>query len=214
MKIRLFTGVLFSPHLLKARLFTTVLFVTVLFSTVLFSTACTFDYGTGDGLDETRPDIVMENIEYVRIRGGDVLARFQAEYAERYEKTQTMHLREFAFEQMEDRGETVNVEGTAGAARVFLDSGDMILSGGVIINIESEDITINTRELEWRDEEKSLIGASEEEVEITRSDGTQFTGRGLSANIRSRNWVFSGAVSGTYVEEDEEEDEVTEDEHE
>ena len=189
---RRFNGVLFLPLFLK-------------FLTVLSLTACTFDYGTGDGLEDTRPDILMENIEYVRIRGGDVFARFQAEYAERWERTQTMNLREFTFEQMEDRGETVNVEGTARAARVFLESGDMILSGGVIISIDSEDITINTRELEWKDEEKYLFGVTDEEVEITRSDGTQFTGRGLTASIRSRSWTFMGGVAGTYVEEDEDE---------
>ena len=170
-------------------------------------TACTFDYGIGDGLDDSRPDIVMENIEYVRIRGGDVLARFQAEYAERWENMQTMNLRDFSFEQMEDRGETVNVDGTARSARVFLESGDIILSDGVIVNIESEDVTISTIELEWRDNEKTLMGASEVEVEIQRSDGTNFTGRGLSADIRSRTWAFSGEVAGTYVEEDEEEEE-------
>ena len=196
------------------RHFSGVLSLSLVISLAALLTACTFDYGTGDGLDDMRPDIVMENIEYVRIRGGDLFARFQAEYAERWERTQTMNLREFAFEQMEDRGETVNVEGSASSARVFLESGDMILSGGVIINIDSEDITINTNELEWRDEDKFLIGSSEEEVEITRSDGTQFTGRGLSASIRSRSWTFSGEVSGTYVEEDEDDELVDSASHE
>ena len=196
MKNRYFSGSIFS-HLF-------VLLAVLL--AVLSTTACTFDYGTGDGSEESRPDIVMANIEYVRIRGGDMLARFQAEYAERWERTQTMNLREFSFEQMEDRGETVNVEGSAAEARVFLDSGDMLLSGGVIVSIESEDITINTRQLEWRDEEKHLIGASGEEVDITRADGTNFTGIGLSASIRSRSWGFSGEVFGTYVEEDDEDE--------
>ncbi|MCL2008890.1 MAG: LPS export ABC transporter periplasmic protein LptC [Treponema sp.] len=170
---------------------------------LLFS--CTFDYGTGDSGEELRPDIVMENIEYVRIRGGDPLARFRAEYAERRERNQTMDLRDFSFEQMEDRGETVNVEGTAGAARVYLSSGDILLSGGVIVNIESEDISISTDELEWRDDQRLLLGAPDAEVEVLRSDGTNFIGRGLSANIRNRTWAFTGEVTGTFIEEDEEE---------
>ena len=167
---------------------------------------CTFDYGTGDDLADSRPDIVMENIEYVRIRGGDLLARFQAEYAERWENDQAMELRDFSFEQMEDQGETVNVEGSANSAKVFLDTGDIILRGGVIVNIESEDVTIITDELEWRDDSKTLFGAADAEVEILRSDGTNFTGRGLSADIRRRTWVFTGEVMGTFVEEDEEDD--------
>jgi len=166
--------------------------------------ACSFDYGAGTGLENTRPDIVMENIEYVRVRGGDMLARFQAEHAERWEELQLMELRNFTFEQMEDHGETVNVEGEAKAATVQIDTGDISLSGGVRINIESEDIIINTAELEWKDKEKTIKGGVEEEVDVKRSDGTTFTGKGFSADIRSRTWSFSGEVKGRYVEKDKE----------
>jgi LPS export ABC transporter protein LptC len=164
--------------------------------------ACSFDYGAGTGLEDTRPDIVMENIEYVRVRKGDMLARFQAEHAERWEERQLMELRNFTFEQMENHGETVNVEGAAKAATVQIDTGDISLSGGVLVSIESEDIIINTEELEWRDKEKAIKGGAEEEVDVKRSDGTSFTGKGFSANIRSRTWSFSGEVKGLFVEKD------------
>jgi LPS export ABC transporter protein LptC len=172
--------------------------------------ACSFDYGGGDGLENTRPDIVMENIEYVRVRKGDLLARFHAEYAERWEERQIMELRNFTFEQMEDHGETVNVEGNAKNAVVQTDTGDITLSGGVKFSIESEDVTISTDGLEWKDKEKSLMGGEEAEVDIQRSDGTIFTGIGFSAEIRSRTWSFSGEVKGTYGEEDEDEEESEE----
>ena len=152
----------------------------------------------------------MEEIEYVRVRGGDPLVRFKAEYAERYESTQTMELREFIFEQFEDHGETINAEGRAGAASVQLDTGNVSLTGGVRINVESEDIIIKTAGLEWRDKEKLLFGESRAEVDIERSDGTNFTGIGFTANARNRTWTFAGEVKGTYVEEDEDkEDTVT-----
>ena len=185
--------------------FPTVWFFCLFCSLPLLS--CSFDYGTGEGLEDSRPDIVMENIEYVRVRGGNLLARFQAEHAERWEERQTMELRNFTFEQMEDQGKTVNVEGSAKEATVQLDTGDIILSGGVRVSIESEDITISTIGLEWRDKEKTLLGVEEEEVGIQRSDGTSFTGKGFSAEIRSRSWTFSGEVKGSYVEKDDEEEE-------
>ena len=131
-----------------------------------------------------------------------MLARFQAEHAERWEELQLMELRNFTFEQMEDHGETVNVEGEAKAATVQIDTGDISLSGGVRINIESEDIIINTAELEWKDKEKTIKGGAEEEVDVKRSDGTTFTGKGFSADIRGRTWSFAGEVKGSYVEKD------------
>jgi LPS export ABC transporter protein LptC len=167
--------------------------------------SCTFDYGADQGPNGDRPDIIMENIEYVRVRGGNLLARFQAELAERWEERQVMGLREFTFEQMEDQGETVNVEGTAGAAEVNLESGDIILFGGVRISIESEDIIISTAGIEWNDTEKTIIGGEEDEVEVQRSDGTSFTGRGFSADIRRRTWAFSGESWGSFVDENDEE---------
>jgi len=163
---------------------------------------CSFDYGAGTGLEDTRPDIVMENIEYVRVRKGDMLARFQAEHAERWEELQLMELRNFTFEQMEDHGETVNVEGAAKAATVQIGTGDISLSGGVQVSIESEDIVINTEELEWKDNEKIIKGGAEEEVDVTRSDGTSFTGKGFQADVRNRTWSFSGEVKGQFVEKD------------
>jgi LPS export ABC transporter protein LptC len=166
--------------------------------------ACSFDYGAGTGLENTRPDIVMDNIEYIRVRGGDMLARFQAEHAERWEERQLMELRNLTFEQMEDHGETVNVEGSAKTAVVQIDTGDISLSGGVRISIESEDITINTSELEWKDKDKAIKAGAEEEVDVKRSDGTSFTGKGFSADIRNRTWSFTGEVKGRYVEKDEE----------
>jgi hypothetical protein len=104
---------------------------------------------------------------------------------------------------MEEKGETVNVEGTAGAAEVQLESGDIALFDGVTIRIESEDVIININRIEWKDKEKTLTGGEWEKVAIQRSDGTRFTGIGVFADIRSRTWSFSGEVEGTYVEEDD-----------
>ena len=177
---------------------------------VVLMAACSFDYTGGQGIEESKPDIVMENIEYVRVRGGDMLARFKAEHAERWEERQNMRLNDFTFEQMEDRGETVNVEGGGKAASIQTDTGDIIFSGGIWISIESEDITISTEELEWKDKEKAINAGVEDEVDIKRSDGTSFTGIGFSADIRSRTWVFTGEVKGTYVEKDEDEEDNNE----
>jgi LPS export ABC transporter protein LptC len=172
----------------------------------LLLTACSFDYSAGQGSDDGRPDIVMEKIEYVRVRGGDLLARIRAEHAERWEDSQIMKLKDFTFEQMEDHGETVNVEGSARNASIQLGSGDITLSGGVLVSIESEDIIINTENLEWKDKEKTLKGGEGNEVDVQRSDGTSFTGIGFSADIRSRTWAFLGEVKGSYVEKEDEEE--------
>jgi LPS export ABC transporter protein LptC len=180
----------------------------VFFPLLLFLGACSFDYGNSGDEEDDQPDIIMREVEYVRVREGEPTVRFQAQLAERYESRQAMELRNFSFEQFgsHSRGEDVNALGRAGAASVELDSGDIRLENGVRIEIGSEDITIETSGLDWQDEERTLTGGEFSEVNILRSDGTNFSGRGFSANSRNRTWEFSAGVEGSYTHEDDEEE--------
>ena len=162
---------------------------------------CSFDYGTSRN-DIERPDIIMHNVEYVRVKQGDPLVRFHAEYAERYEEQQIMNLDTFSFEEFQDSGYSVNTIGNAGAASIELDSGNVSLSRGVYIKIESEDISIETSMLRWRDNERQLEGGENEVVEIRRSDGSVFIGRGFHADAREQTWQFTHGARGSYVDTD------------
>jgi LPS export ABC transporter protein LptC len=167
---------------------------------------CSFDYGEGAEKDDGQPDIVMSDVEYVRIRDGDPVVRFEAESAERYENRQTMELRNFSFEQFDTRGAEVNAVGSAGAASVELETGNIKMQGGVRISVDSEDLIIETVGLNWQDEERSLSGEENGRVDILRSDGTHFAGQGFSANVRDRTWAFAAGVEGFYVHEDDDEE--------
>jgi len=180
--------------------------VIFLFALGFIFASCSFDYSAGQESVRNKPDITMEKIEYVRVRGGDLLVRFQAESAQRWEERQIMEFKNFLFEQMEDKGETLNAKGRAGAAVVQTETGDVTMSDGVRINIKSEDIIIRTAGLEWIDKDKHLSAGKDEKVEIERTDGTSFIGWGFSADARSRTWAFSGKVEGSYVEKEEKED--------
>jgi LPS export ABC transporter protein LptC len=174
---------------------------------VLCFTSCSFDYGNQDSTGEDQPDIVMENVDYVRVRSADPQARFQAERVERYEGRRIMVLSNFAFEQFGNRGEDINAYGRAGSASVEIDSGNIKLEDGVRIDVDSEDIAIETSWLEWKDVPRTLSSGAEEEVNIYQENGTAFTGTGFSANARQRTWEFSGSASGTYIYDDDDEEE-------
>jgi LPS export ABC transporter protein LptC len=180
-----------------------------LFSCLLLFASCSFDYGSQEP-DRDQPDIVMENVEYVRVRSADPQARFQAERLERYEERRIIELRNFSFEQFGNHGEEINASGRAGSASIELDSMDIRLDNEVRIDVDSEDLAIETQWLEWKDEARTLTGGPENEVNIYSEKGTDFTGIGFQADARRRTWEFSGSVGGTYVHEDDEEEEETE----
>jgi len=181
-----------------------------LFSFFFFTfslSSCTFDYGEGDASDEELPDLVMENVEYVRVRSADPIARFQAERAERYERQGKMKLQNIIFEQYGEHGREVNTFGKAGNASVDIETGDIFMDRGVRIEVESEDIVIETFQLDWKDEARTIASGKEDEVNIYRDNGTSFTGIGLRANARTRVWEFLGRAGGTFIHDDDEETE-------
>lgn len=171
---------------------------------------CTFDYGETESSSEEIPDLVMENVDYVRVRSADPIARFQAERAERYEELGEMRLQNFTFEQFGATVEEINAYGEAGYASVDINTSDIFMDKGVKIGVESEDIVIETNQLEWKDEAKTLSTGEENIVNISQSNDTSFIGTGLSADARRRTWEFKGSVSGVYIQDDDEEAEETE----
>ena len=168
--------------------------------------SCSFDYGNQDGGDKDLPDIVMDNVEYVRVRSADPQARLQAERVERYEERRIMELWNFSFEQFGSGGEDINAYGRAGNASFEIDTGNIRMGNGVRLEVDSEDIIIETDWLEWKDRPRTLSGRDEGEVQIFQENGTVFTGIGFHADARQRTWEFSGSVSGTYIHDDDEED--------
>jgi LPS export ABC transporter protein LptC len=172
--------------------------------------ACSFDYGDTEDLENERPDLVMNDVEYVRVRKGDPQVRFMAELVERYEDKQIVDLKNFSFEQFDRHGEDINARGRAGTAEVELESGNVELGDGVQISVQSEDFTVETGRLHWHDKDRVLSGNPEDEVRILRENGTSFSGWGFSANARSRTWGFDGGLSGTYIHDDDEEEEEEE----
>ncbi|MDR2922591.1 MAG: LPS export ABC transporter periplasmic protein LptC [Treponema sp.] len=171
-----------------------------------FVGSCSFDYGSTGGGDKSLPDIVMDNVEYVRIRSLDPQARLQAERVERYEERRIMELRNFSFEQFGNHGEDVNAYGRAGSALFEIDSGDIRMEDGVRLDVDSEEIAIETVRLEWKDKDRTLSGGESDEVHVYQENGTSFTGIGFQSNARLRTWSFSDTVSGTYVHDDDDDD--------
>ncbi|MDR0377304.1 MAG: LPS export ABC transporter periplasmic protein LptC [Spirochaetaceae bacterium] len=173
--------------------------------------ACSFDYGPASLENDAVPDVVMNDVEYVRVKDGNPLVRFEAEGAERYEKRQTMELKNFSFEQFDAAADVVNATGRAANASVQLESGNIHMKNGVLIQVDSEDIAIETQSLEWQDTERRLSAGAGEPVAIRRMDGTSFTGWGFSADVRHRTWSFTDGVQGVYIETDDDADDDEED---
>jgi LPS export ABC transporter protein LptC len=167
--------------------------------------SCSFDYGAASVETSEQPDIIMDDVEYVRVRNGDPIVRFRADTAERYEKKQIMHVKEFEFEQFQNHGKEANVQGAVGTAHIEIDTGNIQMRNGIRIDVTSDDISIRTDTLQWEDKTRSVSAGKEDEVWIERSDGTSFSGKGFSAKVREQVFTFDGGIQGVYFEVDDDE---------
>jgi LPS export ABC transporter protein LptC len=152
------------------------------------------------------PDLMFEDLEYVRVEDGNPIARIRADVANRYESRTAMEISGMQFEQLVERGEKTDAVGRAGKADINTNTNDLSLKEGVTIHSEKEDVTIQSSTLEWENESRQLHAGEDELVTIEKSDGTIVRGRGFKANARSRSWTFDTSIEGTYVHEDEDED--------
>lgn len=165
--------------------------------------ACSFDYGDQTGNDDSKPDIIMNKVQYVRMENGNPSVRFTAETVERYEKRHTMELETFSFEQFDKQDGSISLTGNAGTATVELDSGDVQMGKGISIDVQSEEATISTNSVAWKDKERFLSSGANETVRIQKHDGTNVTGKGFSARVRDRVWSFTDGVQGIYNQNDD-----------
>jgi len=166
-------------------------------------TSCTFDYGDKESLGDDQPDLIMGNVEYVRVRSANPLAKLQAERVERYEKKSLVKLQNTTFEQYDEQGKEINISGKTGNATVEIDTGNIFMDRNVRIEVIKEEIILETYRLEWIDKSKYLSAGDNNEVFVYKQNGTGFTGIGFQSDARKRSWEFTGRVSGTYSYNDE-----------
>jgi len=172
---------------------------------VFFIMACSFDYDTVNE-DNQDPDLIMKTVEYVRIEDGNPIIRVRADEVRRYEARHTMELDLFYFHQFnaapEDAKEIpdINVRGNAGNARIETDTNNFSMQNGVFFEVKSEDITLETEDLSWKDKERHLTAPGK--LTITRSNGTTLEGMGFSADTRKKSWEFESDVEGSIVDDD------------
>jgi LPS export ABC transporter protein LptC len=178
------------------------LLITLLITASLLA-SCSFNYGEQDNETSVLPDISMTNMNYVRVENGRPTVRFYAESADRYEKSRTMELFNYGFEQYNRETGEADAKGTGGKAKIEMETRDVIMEESVSVQVKSEDMAIDTKTLRWSNSQKELSSPEDSPVHIKDPDGTDFTGSGFSANTKKRTWEFTAGVSGTYVQDDD-----------
>ncbi|AEJ20858.1 LPS export ABC transporter periplasmic protein LptC [Gracilinema caldarium] len=166
--------------------------------------SCSFDYGTSSEPEQEKPDLVMKDVDYVRVSDGKISLHMQADQINRYESKKLLQVQNISFEQYSKNSVGPDAVGSAGFAQFWTATSDAAFSGGVQIYINSENLSIEAKSLQWNHNSKKLLGPLDDQVLLKKSDGSILVGKNFSADGRSRSWQFTGPVSGTYQEDTDE----------
>jgi LPS export ABC transporter protein LptC len=173
---------------------------------------CSLDYSSlyvTEDMSEEIPDSILYNFTHTSVKNGTPIFRLSAGTAYMYNKKQGTQLTDILFEAYNGNGEIIT-EDRADEAVFFTDSEDAEFWGNLFFYSLSEEASFETSYLYWNNEQKKLVGRDDRDVRIMRDSGTEILGTGFEAEARTRVVTFSGPVTGTYVLEDEDEEQTAE----
>jgi LPS export ABC transporter protein LptC len=176
---------------------------------VLGCLACTFKYGEEEE-ESGRADITMRNVNYVRVREGKVDAVVDAKEVEIWEKKHEAVFKNIKFKYYgRNDEEEANVNGEGRKVYIWTERNDVIFDEWVYITIESEEMTVSAKYLEWDNEKRELSAKEGEAVKINKFDGSEMTGYGFKAYGADRTWEMEEGASGVIIGKKDEEEELS-----
>ena len=179
---------------------------------VLMIASCSLDYSSvyvTEEMSEEIPDSILFEFTHTSVKDGTPVFRLSAGTAYIYNKKEETQLSDILFQEFSRKGEIIT-EGRADKAVFFSKTEDAEFWGNLFFYSLSEEASFQTAYLYWNDEEKRLIGRENNEVLIQRDTGTEILGTGFEAEARTRIVTFTGPVSGTYILEDEDDEQPAE----
>ncbi len=155
-----------------------------------------------DEIAEDIPDTILNSFVHTQVKGGKKTFMVQSVQGEFYEKKKETFFTGVQFREFGSEGGVIT-EGTCEYARLYTDTDNVELWGGLRFYSAREEAQLTAEALFWNDAEGTLTAAPEALVEIEKDSGSLLRGRGFSAETGSRTVRFGGGVSGTWVGTDE-----------
>lgn len=174
----------------------------------VFLLGCSFNYEEGkiaEDLSETVPETVLIDFVQVRTLEGRPDYRVYGTKAEAYGKRKETVISEVVFQDFNKEGE-IETEGTADTIIYFTESENAEMSGNLRFYNDEEEVEIRSDYLFWNEQEEMLTTKEQEPVTLIKPNGTRITGTGFSARGKSKTIVFTGSAAGTWVEDEEDEE--------
>lgn len=169
----------------------------------LFLFSCrlnTDEYIFVDKLEQGVPNIIFFNIHLENRTDEKLTEEIEAEKFQVYSSEDIVEAFKSRFTLFGQKGEP-RLKGEAGYTRYNRSSEDMEIRDGAKLYFHGDETSITAEDLFWKNKNK-LLGSKEGNViEMTKSDGSVFKGRGFSADFRSKTIQYTGGAEGVIARE-------------
>ena len=181
----------------------------ILLTAAALLAGCSFEYSaagaTPSALLEKIPETELVDVTHTIVRGGRVVAEFDAQRVRNFPRAGRAELEEVSYAEYDANGILVTA-GSARRAGYRTEREDAELAGAIRLRSQPQEVWLEAESLHWDEERRRLTSGSGEPVLIARDDGSQVSGTGLEVDVRRKMIRFSGPVSGTLVTAAGEED--------
>ena len=173
----------------------------------LFLSACSLEYDQtqlASEISEDTPDTVLFGVTHTIVRDGSPRFVVEAERVETFSQRDRQYMQEVRFQELAADG-SVRTDGTAASAEYQTDTEDFELTGNLRFYSAEEEAWLTADYLYWDSDQRLLTSEPAEPVVLERADGTRIRGRGFVAEMGRSIIRFEDGVSGTLVEDEEQE---------
>lgn len=169
--------------------------------------ACSLEYEQplATEISEDTPDTILFSFTHTVVQDGSPRFVVGAERAETYGERKLQYLSLVTFTELAADGSLLT-EGTADYAEYQTDTENFELSGNLRFYSAEEDAWLTADELFWDNEARVLTSEPADPVLLERGDGTVIRGRGFVAEMGRSIIRFEDGVSGSLVEDDEDDE--------
>lgn len=168
--------------------------ISLLFLLIFFSCKIDYTLGMETGEVENYPDIIMREVSQVDVQGDQIIL-VEADIAEIYNKTGETRFEVVSFKEL-GKEEEVLRWGNAGEIQQF-ENENMQMKGQISVNDNTENSSVEAEELFWNESEKTLKSPEDMDVSISLGEDGALSGKGFTADLKTREVQISSAVSGT-----------------
>ncbi len=168
----------------------------------LLCASCSLKYATTYQDEANVPEFIFSDATFTKYEDDKQKLSLSAGALEQYSDGNSMYARDVEFTLLKTDG-TVETEGSCTLLAADSKEEKYTLYDGIHIHNKKEDLEVTADTLRWNGKSEQLTSSRNDMVTIKKGKTTMI-GSGFSASAVSKQFAFTGVISGTFDEDDAE----------